>query len=319
MKKLTMILISAVMLFSSSCINKNNEISDLRGKVKFETISVSGKLSGRIKDIYVTEGQQVNRGDTLALLDVPELGAKLLQADGAIEAAQGQLEMAYNGATNEQIDQLDSQLESAKSQLNFAKESFNRVNNMYQDSLIATQKFDEAKMKLEMAKAQVNAFEAKRKEIVNGARKEIIAQAKGQLSRAEGAKSEVLIAEDEKYLIAPVNMSIETITLHKGELATPGYTIFNGYETNNVFFRFTVSESKVYNYKLGQRLIVYNPYTKEEIPSNIIAVNQLARYADITSTSPLYKLSEAIYELKLIPVQKESLENLYINSTVLIK
>ncbi len=314
----TLLIVTVSLSILMGCSSKE-PITDLRGKVKFETISITTKIAGRISKINVTEGQKVQKGDTLAIIDIPEISAKNMQADGAIKAAKAQLEMAFNGATSDQIEQIDSKLAADNSQLRFAEESFARASNMYKDSLISSQQYDEATMKLAMAKAQVKATEAKRTEVVGGTRKELLDQAKGQLERALGAKAEVEIAAKERYVIAPTSMSVETITLSKGELATPGYTIFNGYELNTLYFRFTVSESKIYNYKIGQKLTVINPYTKEDLPASIIAINQLARYADITSTSPSYKLTEAIYELKLIPLQRSEDSNMYINSTVLLK
>jgi len=295
------------------------EITALRGKVKYETLSVTTKIPGRIVQLFVTEGQQVQQGDTLAIINVPEVDAKLAQVAGAIKAAKAQLLMAHNGATNQQIAQIEGKLDAANAQLNFANESFSRIQNMFKDSLVSSQKMDEVHMKLKMAKAQVNAIEAKKQDVLNGTRKEIIAQAKGQLARAKGVEQEVLVATGEQYIIAPANMSIETITLHKGELATPGYTLFNGYELSSLYFRFTVNEAKVYDYKLGQEIKVINPYTNKEFACKIIAIKQLARYADITSTSPLYKLSEAIYELKLLPLEAISTGDLYLNTTVLIQ
>lgn len=295
------------------------EITELRGKVKFETLSVTTKIPGRIAQLFVTEGQQVKAGDTLAIIDVPEVDAKLAQVEGAIKAAKAQLLMAHNGATNEQIAQIEGKLDAAKAQLNFAKESFTRIQNMFRDSLVSSQKLDEIRMKLNMATAQVNTIKAKKQDVLNGTRKEIIAQAKGQLARAKGMEQEVLVATGEQYIIAPADMSIETITLHKGELATPGYTLFNGYELSSLYFRFTVNESKVYDYKIGQTLQVVNPYTHKKFPCKIIAIKQLARYANITSTSPLYKLSEAIYELKLTPLGAIVTGDLYLNATVLIQ
>ncbi len=61
----------------SSCGN-DASITPFRGKVKFETISVSSKLAGRIDKVYVEEGQTVKKGDTLALLNIPEVNAKLV-------------------------------------------------------------------------------------------------------------------------------------------------------------------------------------------------------------------------------------------------
>ncbi|MGO3184452.1 MAG: HlyD family secretion protein [Aequorivita sp.] len=318
MKSTKTIVFAIVSLLAlNSC--SDNKITQQRGKVKFETISISSKLGGRISEIYVTEGQEVKKGDTLAYIDIPEVVAKMMQAEGAITSAQGQLNMAYNGATSEQLSQIDQKLNSGKAQLEFAQESFNRLENMYKDSLVSQQQFDEVKMKLAMAKAQVDAMEAKRTEVRKGARAEQIEQAKGQLDRALGAKEEVASASNEKYLIAPSDMSIETISLDEGELLTPGYSLFNGYKKNSVYFRFTIPESKIYDFKPGQNLTLVNPYTKEEIDSKIIAINQLAHYADITSTAPLYELDESIYELKVVPTADVEDMTFYLNATVLIK
>lgn len=170
-----------------------------------------------------------------------------------------------------------------------------------------------------MAKAQVKALEAKSDEVKKGARSEQIAQAQGQLDRALGAKEEVMSASDEQYLIAPANMSVETVTLEEGELLTPGYTLFNGYKTDSMYFRFTIPESEIYDFEVGKALIVVNPYTKEETNAKIVAIKQLAQYADITSTSPLYELSESIYELKVVPTVDISDQQFYTNATILIK
>lgn len=297
----------------------NEQITTKRGKVKFETISISSKIAGRIDKIYVEEGQTVKKGDTLAKMNVPEVSAKMMQAEGAITAAQGQLNMAYNGATTEQLSQIEGKLDAGKAQLEFAQESYNRLAAMYKDSLVTLQQFDEVKMKLNMAKAQVSALQAKRDEVKKGVRSEQIQQAKGQLDAALGAKEEVLSASQEQYLIAPAGMSVETISLAEGELLTPGFTLFNGYKTNSVYFRFTIPESKIYDFEVGKELTIVNPYTKAETNAKIVAIKQLAQYADITSTAPLYQLSESIYELKVVPTADVSDQKFYTNATVLIK
>jgi len=305
------------LLALSSC--QKEQITPNRGKVKFETISVSSKLAGRIDKIFVEEGQTVKKGDTLAILNIPEVHAKMMQADGAITAAKGQLNMAFNGATAEQFNQINGQLNSGKAQLVFAQESYKRLEAMYKDSLVTQQQFDEVKMKLNMAKAQVAGLEAKRDEVKKGAREEQIEQAQGQLDRAMGAREEVVSASQEQFVIAPADMSVETISLYEGELLNPGFTLFNGYKTNSVYFRFTIPESRIYDFEVGEELTLVNPYNHEEIDAKIVAIKQLAKYADITSTAPLYELSESIYELKVVPTSDVQGHKFYINATLLIK
>src|SRR6476620_6783277 len=129
-------------LFASCGANDTRDASiENQGRVKKETVSVVPKIAGRILEIKVVEGQAVHKGDTLALLDVPEISSKLQQAEGAISSAQGQLNLALNGATGEQVDQLQGQIDAANAQLQFAEESYQRMSNMFKDSLISAQQF----------------------------------------------------------------------------------------------------------------------------------------------------------------------------------
>lgn len=319
MKSVVNICIGCIAIISFGSCENEEPITDYRGQVKFETISVSNKIAGRISKIYVQEGQTVQKGDTLATIYIPEVNAKMMQTEGAIIAAKGQLNMALKGATLEQLGQIDGQIDAAAAQLNFAEESYNRLQAMYADSLISLHQFDEVKMKREMAKAQVSALKAKRKEVSQSARTEQIDQAKGLLNRAIGAKEEVLTADSEKVMIAPVDMTIETISLQEGELLTPGFALFNGYQKNSIYFRFTVPESQIYAFKVDQEITLENPYIDQDTPAKIIAIKQLAHYADITSTSPLYDLSESIYELKVVPTTDVSNQSFFLNATILIK
>lgn len=308
-----------IILFTASCNNNKPEQSvENQGKVKQETVAVAPKIAGRILEVKVSEGQQVHKGDTLAILDVPEIASKLQQAEGAIESAQGQFSLAVNGATSEQLAQLQGQLDVATAQLQFAEQSFHRMKNMYQDSLVPAQQFDEVQSKYKAAQAQVQALQAKKLEVVKGTRPETITAARGQVERALGAKNEVLQADKERFIIAPADMTIESITLKNGELATPGYPIFNGYQTSTTYFRFTISESKINAYQVGQTLTVNVPHTNKVMTGKIASVKQLPRYADNTSTSPNYKIGESIFELKVVPVNEADAAGLYANSTVLL-
>jgi HlyD family secretion protein len=301
-----------------SCSGKGEQSTQPEGKVKLESITVAPKIAGRVSAIFVSEGQSVQKGDTLAIIDVPEIAAKLEQANGAMLSAEGQFSLAQNGATHDQLMQIQSQLDAAEAQLVFAEQSYRRMENMFNDSLVPAQKFDEVKSKYSGAKAQVNVIKAKQKEISSGTRPETIRSAQGQVERAKGARNEVLIAASERYIIAPADMIIESITLKAGELATPGYTIFNGYDAGHPYFRFTIGEKAINAYPLGTAVTINVPNTTKEIKGTIVMVKQLPRYADNTSTAPNRAIGESFYELKILPVNAAEASGLYNNSSVFI-
>lgn len=305
------------MLFTA-CSSNNNQAPAPEGKVKLESISVAPKIAGRIATIFVNEGQAVSKGDTLAIIDVPEIAAKLEQVNGAILSAEGQFSLAQNGATGDQLMQIQSQLDAAEAQLVYAEQSFQRMENMFNDSLVPAQKYDEVKSKYTAAKAQVNAIKAKQKEVTRGTRPETIRSARGQVERAIGARNEVLIASGERYIIAPADMIIESITLKAGELTTPGYTIFNGYDSAHPYFRFTIGEKNINAYPLGSVVAIIVPNTDKKIKGKIAMVKQLPRYADNTSTAPNRAIGEHFYELKVLPDNTADATGLYNNSSVLL-
>ena len=306
-----------VALLFNSC-QSDEKIKILEGKVKRENISIAPKVPGRIIEIRVKEGDNVKKGDTLAIIDIPEVEAKMQQAEGAVLSAKSQYEMALTGARKEQIEQVKAMYDAAKEQYDFADKSLKRIRSMFQDSLIAPQKYDEALAKHNAARAQLNAATAKKNEVLGGVRGEKIKMTEGQLKRAEGALKEAQIAHNERFIIAPINMSVETIALHEGELSLPGYNVFIGYAPKTTYFRFTVKESLLNKFEKGKIYNIELPFDKKSMKSKLVAVKQLASYANKTSAYPNYELGESVYELKFIPANKNEAEKLFNNYTAII-
>jgi len=99
---LTLLLVIAVVSIIGWVVLKPGPVM-LQGQAEANEIRVSGKVPGRIDKFLVSEGMTVNKGDTLVLLNSPELQAKLMQATSAEDAANAQNNKAIKGARAEQI------------------------------------------------------------------------------------------------------------------------------------------------------------------------------------------------------------------------
>ena len=289
------------------------------GKTKKEIVSFAPKVTGRILKIYVEEGQTVKAGDTLAMLDVPEVSAKIAQAKGATAAATAQAQMAKNGATADQLRQLKAKQKGLAEQYEYAQKSFKRAQNMYKDSLLSPQNYDEAFAKLQGAKAQYDAVNAELHDVEIGTRLEKIEMAIGQEKQARGVLQEANVAYSERYIIATNDMEIETISLNVGELATAGYALFNGYIPNSTYFRFTIPESKISKYQKGMTVNMKSTYGNQEFSGKIVSIKQLTKYADITTAFPDYQPEDAVYEIKVIPTDRAKVNTILVNSSVTLK
>lgn len=311
-------------LFIASALSlvacKNDNPDQLtEGKTKKEIVSFAPKVTGRILKIYVEEGQTVKAGDTLAMLDVPEVSAKIAQAKGATAAATAQAQMAKNGATADQLRQLKAKQKGLAEQFEFAQKSYKRASNMFKDSLMSPQNYDEIFAKYQGAKAQLDAVNAELHDVEIGTRIEKIEMALGQEDQARGALQEANVAYSERYIIATNDMEIETISLNVGELATAGYALFNGYIPNTTYFRFTIPESKISKYQKGMTVNMKSTYGNQEFSGKIISIKQLTKYADITTAFPDYQPEDAVYEIKVIPTDRAKVNGLLVNSSVTLK
>jgi HlyD family secretion protein len=302
-------------LFFVSC-EKTKKDNLIQGKVENEQLAIVSKIPGKIVRLLVKEGDFVKAGDTLAILDIPEVDAKKSQAEGAVTSAKAQYSMALKGATDNQIKQLEAKKLGLKEQYEFAQKSIKRLGNMLQDSLVSQQTYDETFAKYQGALAQYNAVQAELDEAKKGARTEQQTMALGQQDRAYGALQEVETANKERFVIAPQDMSIETITLNLGELALPGYTLFNGYISNSTYFRFTIPESQLKGFKKGQEITVSIPNSDKKIKGTITTIKQLGAYGNIATAYPDYEIQESLFELKISPLNNDEAKDLITKTTV---
>src|SRR5690606_19876041 len=141
MKKIICLL--GITLSLAACSNKSKVAQVIQGKVERDEIAVVGKIAGRIDQILVREGDFVKKGDTLAVLDIPEVEAKKAQAQGAVKSAEAQYSMSVHGATANQLKQLNAKKTALNEQYEFAKKSLKRLEAMVKDSLVPQQQYDE--------------------------------------------------------------------------------------------------------------------------------------------------------------------------------
>ena len=159
----------------------------MQGQVEVSEYRVSSKVPGRILEIRVKEGDFVKAGDTLAILDAPEVRAKMEQARSAEDAASAIELKARNGAQKEQIQGAYQVYQQAKAGLEIAEKSYGRVQRLFDQGVLSAQKRDEAFAQYKAMEAQCKAAKSQYDMAVNGARREDKLAAQAQVNRARGA------------------------------------------------------------------------------------------------------------------------------------
>ena len=123
--------VAIVALIGFFALGRDPEL--IQGQVEVSEYRVSSKVPGRILEIRVKEGDFVKVGDTLAILDAPEVRAKMEQARSAENAAAALELKAQNGAREEQIRgayNLMQQAKAAESQYDMARNGARREDKL---------------------------------------------------------------------------------------------------------------------------------------------------------------------------------------------
>ncbi|MDE4543276.1 efflux RND transporter periplasmic adaptor subunit [Thermoanaerobacterium sp. R66] len=115
MKRLmAIIVLLAISVFIvSGCSNTSSNENKYSGTIEATTVDVQSEISGRILDLYVSTGEQVKKGDKIALLDVSQYEEQAKEAKAALDMAKLNYEQIKNGP-KEQADIANLKVEQAQ-------------------------------------------------------------------------------------------------------------------------------------------------------------------------------------------------------------
>ena len=289
----------------------------IQGQVEVGEYRVSSKVPGRILEIRVKEGDFVKAGDTLAIIDAPEVRAKMEQAQGA-EAAASALELkAQNGARKEQIQGAYQVLQQATAGKEIAEKSYNRVQHLYDEGVMSAQKRDEAYANFKAMEAQMKAAQSQYDMAVNGARREDKLAAQAQTARARGAVQEVNSYIHETVQIATKDGEVSEIYPKVGELVGTGSPIMSIAMMDDMWGTFNIREDRLEGLKVGSELTVFVPAFKKDIRMRVYYVKDQGSYAVWKATKANGQYDLKTFEVKARPVDK--LEGLRPGMTLVVK
>ena len=279
----------------------------IQGEVEATEVRLSGKLPGRVLELRAREGMKVKKGDTLILIDSPEISAKIMQAEAAESAAKAVSLKAQNGTRQETITAAAEQYEMAQTAADFAKKSYERTKNLYEKGVIAAQKFDEVETQYKAAQAQARAAKSQYEMALNGAQKEDKLAAYAQVQRAKGALEEATSDLSETKLVAPISGEISEIFPKEGELVGSGSPLMNIVDLNDIWVTFNVRENFLSKIKVGQQLKAKVPALGDkEITLKVTYIKALGSYATWKATKLTDEYDTKTFEVRAVPVEKVS-------------
>lgn len=224
-----------------------------QGQMEARETDIAPKVTARIRQVLVTEGQQILAGDLLVEMDSPEVQAKLAQAEAAKDAAQAVADKASNGARPEEVQMARLGWERAQAAANLAKTSYDRVQSLYDQGLVSAQKRDEAQTNWRASAAQAQAARAQYEMAAKGARAEDKSAAAAQARQVDGVIAEVKAAEAETQLRSPVGGEVANVLARVGELSPQGVSVVTVVDLTDQWVIINVREDFLQRFAVGSR------------------------------------------------------------------
>ena len=285
--------------------------------MEVEEYRVSGKVPGRILELRVKEGDLVKAGDTLAIIEAPEVEAKMVQARNAADAAAAIAQMAQNGARKEQVQAAAQLYEQAKAGLEIAEKSYNRVKKLYEEEVISAQKFDEAEAMYKSAQAQVKAAKSQYDMAVNGARAEERRAASATAGQARGAVQEVQGYVRETVQIAQMAGEVTDVFPKVGELVGTGTPIMSIAVMDDQWATFNIREDQLKDIKVGQEITVHVPAIDKETKMKVTSMKDKGSFAVWKATKASGQYDQKTFEVKARPT--EAMKDIRPGMSVILK
>ena len=294
------VIITVVCVVGSITYGRTNEI--LQGQAEVTEYRVSSKVPGRIMEYRVKEGQMVKAGDTLAIIEAPDVEAKLAQAEAVRSAAIAMSDKAEAGARQEQIQSAYELWQKAKVNTEIMQKSFRRVSNLYKEGVVSEQKYDEAKAQYDAAVSTERAAKSQYDMAKDGAQKEDKEMAAANVLQAEGVVAEVDSYLKETILTAYSDGEVTDIFPHAGELVGTGAPIMNIAFMDDIWVSFNVREDNLQKMQMGQRFTAEIPALGTTVEMEVNYMKDRGEYAAWKATKQTGQYDLKTFEVRAVPV-----------------
>lgn len=298
------ILIAVIIISAVGMLLLRKKPVILQGQIEATEIRISGKLPGRIDTFLVKEGQNVRAGDTLVIINSPEAEAKYQQVNALEDVAKYQHQKIDDGTRQQIINTFRQLWNKAKSDLLLAKTTYDRIEALYRDSVVTSQRRDEVKALYNAAVANERASYSQYQMALDGAQIQDKESARSLVTAAQGSVDEVEALLQDARLVAPESGQISNIFPKRGELVGAGMPIMNLIVLDDVHVVLNIREDRLPLFRMGETFFADVPaIAANGIEFKINYVSPLGSFATWKSTKQTGSYDLQTFEIHARPTQ----------------
>ncbi|MBP2654852.1 MAG: emrA 1 [Firmicutes bacterium] len=235
-------------------IYASQTVSTDDARVKGTIVAVSAKASGRIEKVLVNEGDNVEAGQVIAVIEKEELAAQVNQAKASLAVAEANLAATIAGKRHQEIAQANAGVLEAKASMENARKNSERDEALFKDGVISAHQNDASSTAYDIAKAKYASAAEALSLSAEGSRQEDIQMAQAQVQKAKAALELVELQLADAFVKAPVSGVVAIKSAEVGEVIAAGQQLFSITNPADVWIGANIEETYIGRVKIGQQV-----------------------------------------------------------------
>ena len=274
MKQARSILVFAALLAAAGCRPKDAGTLRLQGRIEAPLVDLAPKVTGRVVEVRVREGDRVKAGDVLVRLDLGDMAIAVERDRDGLRSAEAKYRDLAAGSRPLEIATAEAEVADKRAQVELARRELARQKELLEKQIGTQQDFDRARADLDSAAANLKASEERLGLVRQGFRRNQTEQARYDADRAKSVlrQSETLAAESE------IRAPADGIVLHR--IAEPGLLLAAGQPAvtlafaDRLYVRTFIPEPKLGKVRQGMAATVRaDAFPGKEFPAHVTEIS----------------------------------------------
>ncbi len=227
------------------------------GNVDIRQVDLGFRVTGRIQEMRFEEGDKVQQGQILAVLDKATFKADVRTAIGQMEAQEANLTKMEKGNRPEEIDRARAAAHEKEVRFKNAERLYKRRLSLVESGSISQQQYDDTLADRDAAEAQDQLSRADLALQLAGFRDEDIQEARANLAAAKARLAQAEINLQDTEIHSPSDGIILTRVREPGAIVAAGQTVYTLQLLSPVWIRTYVAERDLGRIYQGMPADVY--------------------------------------------------------------
>jgi HlyD family secretion protein len=249
------------------CRNKNKDQNriEVSGIIEAVETEIRSQVQGEVKQILVREGQYIDKGDLMCLLDNEKLYLRLNQARAGLEGTKLKLKLFRKGTKKELIAVAKNQLESAEEELELARKDQERMAMLFSEGAVSQTQKEQADLRLKVSIDRYESAEENYRLALRGKEKEEIEMVEAEMKSLQAQEQLLLRQIQDSEIKSPINGYLNIKHVEVGELALPGTILFSLIDLTQTYVKTYVPEGYIGRIKIGDKVEVFSDSLPEKV------------------------------------------------------